>query len=164
MKTYFEWMLRAHLPFVLAIEEAALCKANRWSEQNFIDLFRDQNNVALVIETDAELLGYVVYRVGKTDLSLLRVVVNPKHRRLGFGTQLIGKLVGKVRAHARWNRVTAQVSERFTDVHLWLKANDFMATRVARRAGPTGEDAIAFVLEVPADDKVAFGCQEVIRV
>ncbi len=129
------WMIGRDLPEVLEIEKRS-CR-EPWGEQEVLEFTRGRANIGMVYELGGKVLGYMMYTLRSQRLEVVKLVVDPGHRRLGFGTQMLDKLKSKL-GYKR-NRISIDVWEGDLKVHLWLKARGFRCTRVER--GVWGDDA-----------------------
>jgi len=72
----------------------------------------------------------------------------------GIGTQMVGKLFGKLHTHRR-GKITLAVRERNLTAQLFFRALDFRASKVLRNYyEDSGEDA--FLMEHHADPDVEY--------
>jgi ribosomal-protein-alanine N-acetyltransferase len=138
-------MIRRDMPFVLPIADTA---PDRWTENNFLDALRERNTIGMVAEAGDDLVGHVVYSPHKTKLEVLTLAVRPDRRRQGVGTQLLDKLKGKLAGHRR-TRLGLTVPETSLDAQLFLRAQDFVATRLLP-GHFEDEDGIRFAYRLPA--------------
>ena len=64
----------------------------------------------MVADYDDMVVGFMVYELHKTRLSVLDIAVDPDMRRKGVGTVLVDKLKGKLSLDRR-NRIALEVRE-----------------------------------------------------
>lgn len=149
------WMIRKDMPEVLRIEEESF--DHPWSEQTILDVLRQRNCIAMLIqhkdETTGhnEIAGFMIYELHKTRLHLLDLAIARKHRRKGLGTQLMQKLVGKLSA-VRRSSLVVEVCERNMTAQMFFRELGFKAVRVIRgHYEITNEDAYQFVWRIPVE-------------
>ncbi len=133
------WMIRRDMPAVLDIEADSF--EFPWLEEDFIRCLRQRNCIGMVVEHDERVVGFMVYELNKTRLHMLNFAVSPKYRRRGVGSQMIGKLIGKLSAQRR-SRIILEVRETNLTAQLFFRDNGFRAVSVLRNYyEDTPEDA-----------------------
>jgi ribosomal-protein-alanine N-acetyltransferase len=100
----FQPMTPAHLPAVLAIEQAS--HVHPWTHGNFLDTLRTGWH-AQCLMANGELLGYFVAMPGVGEVHLLNLTVAPVHRGKGWACVMLEML-------ASWARTKGAAS-------LWLE-------------------------------------------
>lgn len=136
---HIRWMIRRHMPEVLAIESAAF--EFPWSEDDFIRCLRQRNAIGMVAELRERVAGYMVYELHKQRLHLLTLAVDPCIRRLGVARQMIAKLSTKL-SYDRRSRIMLEVRESNLPAQLFFRAMGFRAVSVLRSFyRDTSEDA-----------------------
>jgi [ribosomal protein S18]-alanine N-acetyltransferase len=94
-----------------------------------------------VAEHEDRVVGFMIYELHKTKLHVLNFAVAPAWRRVGVGTQMVTKLVGKLSSHRR-TKITLAVRESNLSAQLFFRSQAFQATRVLRGYyEDSGEDA-----------------------
>jgi ribosomal protein S18 acetylase RimI-like enzyme len=131
MKPHVRWRVGRDMPELLDIEAQAL---DPWDELALNQAQFVKNALCLVVEWEARVVGHLVYQVESHSLVVKRLLVHPNYRRRGCARALLAKLVEKLPAHRRVRVLTA-VPEENLDMHLFLKALDFIAFGVRRRHG-----------------------------
>lgn len=126
---FLSWMSRQYVREVMNIEKSS-CELF-WEEQDLVKCLRTRNCIGLVATRCEQVMGYMVYELHKTEVSLLNLVVHPKFRRQGIGTLFLNKLKAKLTPERR-QRVSYEVRESNLDGHLFLKANGFRATGIQK--------------------------------
>lgn len=133
------WMIRRDMPAVLDIEADSF--EFPWLEEDFVRCLRQRNCIGMVVEHDDHVVGFMVYELNKTRLHMLNFAVSPQYRRLGVGSQMIGKLIGKLSAQRR-SRILLEVRETNLPAQLFFRENGFRAVSVLRNYyEDTPEDA-----------------------
>ena len=126
---HIRWMIRRDMPAVLDIEADSF--EFPWLEEDFIRCLRQRNCIGMVVEHDDRVVGFMVYELNKTRLHMLNFAVSPEFRRLGVGSQMIGKLIGKLSAQRR-SRIILEVRETNLPAQLFFRENGFRAVSVLR--------------------------------
>lgn len=139
LRAHVRWLIRRDYPEVLAIENASF--HHPWGEPDFLRELRRRDCIGMVAESGERVVGHMVYRLGKDRLELLNFAVDPAFRRMGVGTQMVAKLVGKLSSHRR-TRIVLDVRESNLAGQLFLRSQGFLATGVRREHfEDTNEDA-----------------------
>jgi ribosomal-protein-alanine N-acetyltransferase len=132
-------MIRRDMPEVLAIENDSF--EFPWCENDFLRCLRQRNCIGMVAEHDDRVVGFMIYELHKARLHVLNFAVGSRLRRLGIGTQMIEKLVGKLSLQRR-NRILLEVRETNLAAQLFFRSSGFRAVSVLREFyEDTPEDA-----------------------
>jgi len=99
------------LPGMMALEKHAATAAH-WSAQQYEALFSgsDPERMALIIEDESGLEGFVVARVVEREWEIENIVIAGPARRRGLGARLLGELLDLARARGA-NAVFLEVRE-----------------------------------------------------
>lgn len=139
VRVHIRWMIRRDMPEVLRAEQASFDYS--WTEDDFLRCLRQRNCIGMVAEHDDRVVGFMIYELHKTKLHVLNFAVAPECRRVGIGTQMVHKLVGKLSSHRR-TKITLAVRESNLAAQLFFRGQGFQATRVLREYyEDSGEDA-----------------------
>lgn len=122
-------MIRRDMPEVLAIEEEAF--EFPWSEEDFTRCLRQRNCIGMVAEMAESVVAFMIYELHRSRLHVLNFAVLRSHRRLGIGSQMLRKLVGKLSPERR-NRILLEVRERNLPAQLFFRSNGFLAISVLK--------------------------------
>ena len=122
-------MIRRDMVDVLDIENEGF--EFSWSEDDFIRCLRQRNCIGMVAEHDNQVVGFMVYELKKSRLHVLNFAVARKYRRLGVGSQMIAKLIGKLSTQRR-NRILLEVRETNLPAQLFFRENGFRAISLLR--------------------------------
>jgi len=142
VRVHIRWMIRRDLAEVLEIERAS--SPDAWDELEFLDQLRRRNCIGMVADLHDQVAGYMIYELGKRELKVLRLVVDPRWRRKGVGAQMVAKLVGKL-SHLRRSRIWVHVRESNLAAQLFLRSQRFRAVEIVRECyADTNEDAYVF--------------------
>ena len=153
LRVHIRWMIRRDMPDVLRAEQDSFDFA--WTEDDFLRCLRQRNCIGMVAEYDDRVVGFMIYELHKTKLHVLNFAVASRCRRMGIGTQMVMKLVGKLSSHRR-TRITLAVRESNLNAQLFFRSQTFKATRVLRSYyEDSGEDAylMNYKLEDFIDDE-----------
>lgn len=159
-RQHIRWMIRRDLREVLEIDGAGF-STSPLGEEALLGLLRQRDVIGMVTEEvpawdgegptpDGPVLGFMVYRLEKSRLVLLRLAVHPAYRRQGVGRAMLAKLAGKLSSHRR-TRIALDVAEGNLAAQLWLKACGFTAVRVDRGAADDGTDSYRFVYRLEGE-------------
>lgn len=139
IKIHIRWMIRRDMPEVLRSERESFDYS--WTEEDFLRCLRQRNCIGMVAESSEKVVGFMIYELHKNKLHILNFAVAPDFRRNGIGTQMLGKLIGKLSSHRR-TRITLAVRESNLGAQLFFRMRDFRAVKVLRNYyEDSGEDA-----------------------
>jgi [ribosomal protein S18]-alanine N-acetyltransferase len=102
-----------------------------WSEDDYIRCLRQRNCIGMVAEHLDRVVGYMIYELHKTRLHLLNFAVGRAFQRQGAGTQMLGKLIGKLSGQRR-TRILLEVRETNLSAQLFFRNLGFRAITVLR--------------------------------
>ncbi len=129
IRVHIDWMLRNHMPEVLAIERESF--EFPWHEEHFVRCLRERNCIGMVAEHDDHVVGFMIYELTKTRLHVLNFAVATRFRRRGVGGQMAAKLVGKLSSKYR-SRITLEVRETNLPAQLFFRSQGFRAVAILR--------------------------------
>jgi [ribosomal protein S18]-alanine N-acetyltransferase len=139
VRVHIRWMIRRDMPEVLQAEQDSFDYS--WTEDDFLRCLRQRNCIGMVAELDDHVVGFMIYELHKTKLHVLNFAVAPEYRRLGVGTQMVTKLIGKLSSHRR-TKITLAVRETNLSAQLFFRSQAFKASKVLRAYyEDSGEDA-----------------------
>ncbi len=127
IKVNIRWMVRRDMKEVLEIENE--CFEYAWTEDDFMRCLRQRNCIGMVAEYLGRVVGFMIYELPKTKIHLLNVATLSEFRRMGVGTQMVAKLIGKL-GNQRRNRITLEVRETNLPAQLFLRSLSFRATEI----------------------------------
>jgi ribosomal-protein-alanine N-acetyltransferase len=143
LPVHFRWMCPSDLPEVAAIERAGSDRP--WSEDE-IDLARRAGRrVSLVALAEGRIVGFLIYELRPRSLGVVRLAVGPEARRMGVGSQMVDRLVGRLDDPSLGRgrtRIDLVVPETHLGAQLFFRARGFVAVAVLHGHFP-GEDAYA---------------------
>ena len=153
MNIKIDWMIRADMPAVVAIEQDSFefpC-----TENEFLMMLRQRNCIGLVAKRDCEVQAFALYELQRHSFELLNIAVDPKYRRSGIGSYIVSKLIGKL-STTRRRSITAVVRESNLPAQLFLRAVGFRAVEVLRGhyVQHSEEDGYRMEYRVPMDDLI----------
>ena len=134
----------ADLPRMCALAGDAATAA-QWTEAQYAQLFAPGNQrLALVLEEDAEVQGFLVANPIGEEWELENVAIAPDARRRGLGTRLLGEFLDQARADGA-QAIFLEVRESNHAAHALYQKWAFVEAgrRKAYYRGPT-EDALVF--------------------
>jgi ribosomal-protein-alanine N-acetyltransferase len=85
----------------------------------------------MVAEHEDRVVGFMIYELNKTRIQVLNFASAPDFQRRGVGTQMVGKLIGKLSAQRR-TRITLEVRETNLPAQLFFREAGFRAVSVLR--------------------------------
>ena len=129
VRVHIRWMIRRDMLEVLEIEAESF--EFPWLEEDFIRCLRQRNCIGMVAEHEDRVVGFMVYELNKTRLHVLNFAVAADYRRMGVGSQMIAKLIGKLSAQRR-TRIMLEVRETNLPAQLFFRENGFRAVSVLR--------------------------------
>jgi [ribosomal protein S18]-alanine N-acetyltransferase len=129
IRVHVRWMIRRDMTDVLEIENGSFEFA--WSEDDFIRCLRQRNCIGMVAEHNNRVVGFMVYELKKSKLHILNFAVSGQFQRLGVGSQMVAKLIGKL-STGRRNRVALEIRETNLPAQLFFRENGFLATQLLK--------------------------------
>lgn len=143
------WVEKSDLPEMLRIESESF--EHPWTTDDFMSCFVDRRAVSMVAEHDREIVGFMVFRLHKSWMELVNLVVAPEFRRRSVGSQMMLNLIDKV-VRTKREEIGLEIRERNLDGQLFFQHHGFRAFGVKRAAyEQTGEDAYLMRFTLPAD-------------
>jgi ribosomal-protein-alanine N-acetyltransferase len=153
VRVHIRWMIRRDMPEVLQAENDSFDYS--WTEDDFLRCLRQRNCIGMVAEVDDRVVGFMIYELHKSKLHVLNFAVAPEWRRIGVGTQMVTKLIGKLSSHRR-TKITLAVRETNLAAQMFFRSQAFKATKVLRSYyEDSGEDAYLMHYQIANfDDEV----------
>ena len=150
---HVRWMIRRDMPEVVAIEREAFEFA--WSDEDFTRCLRQRNCIGMVGEIADSVVSFMIYELQRTRLHVLNFAVLRSHRRLGVGSHMLRKLLGKLTPEHR-NRVLLEVRETNLPAQLFFRDHGFRAVSVLKDFyQDTTEDAYLMHFVSMAEEQAA---------
>ena len=147
---HVRWMIRRDMAEVVAIEQEAF--EFPWSEEEFTRCLRQRNCIGMVAEMADSVVAFMIYELHRSKLHVLNFAVVRSHRRLGIGSRMMDKLVGKLTPDRR-GRIVLEVRETNLPAQLFFRSLGFRATSVLRDFyQDTTEDAYLMQFLADADE------------
>jgi ribosomal-protein-alanine N-acetyltransferase len=148
LQIHVRWMIRRDMAEVLEIEQEAF--EFPWSDDDFTRCMRQRNCIGMVAEMADSVVAFMIYELHRSRLHVLNFAVRRSHRRLGVGTQMMEKLVGKLTPERR-NRIVLEVRERNLPAQLFFRTLGYRAISVLKDFyQDTTEDAYLMQFVLPA--------------
>lgn len=149
LQIHVRWMIRRDMTEVLEIEQEAF--EFPWSDDDFTRCMRQRNCIGMVAEMADSVVAFMIYELHRSRLHVLNFAVRRSHRRLGIGTQMMEKLVGKLTPERR-SRIVLEVRERNLPAQLFFRTLGYRAISVLKDFyQDTTEDAYLMQFVLPAD-------------
>ena len=129
LRIQLRWMIRRDMPEVLAIEQEAF--EFPLSDEDFTRCLRQRNCIGMVAEVGDSVVAFMIYELHRTRLHVLNFAVRRSHRRLGIGTQMMGKLFAKLSVERR-DRILLEVRERNLPAQVFFRSLGYRAITVLK--------------------------------
>ena len=129
LRIQLRWMIRRDMPEVLAIEQEAF--EFPWSDEDFTRCLRQRNCIGMVAEVGDSVVAFMIYELHRTRLHVLNFAVRRSHRRVGIGTQMMGKLFAKLSVERR-DRILLEVRERNLPAQVFFRSLGYRAITVLK--------------------------------
>ncbi len=129
LRIQLRWMIRRDMPEVLSIEQEAF--EFPWSDEDFTRCLRQRNCIGMVAEVGDSVVAFMIYELHRTRLHVLNFAVRRSHRRLGIGTQMMGKLFAKLSVERR-DRILLEVRERNLPAQVFFRSLGYRAISVLK--------------------------------
>jgi ribosomal-protein-alanine N-acetyltransferase len=107
----------------------------------------------MVAEIADSVVAFMIYELHRSRLHMINFAVTRSHRRLGIGTHMLDKLIGKLTPDRR-GRIVLEVRETNLPAQLFFRSLGFRATSVLKDFyRDSTEDAylMQYVLEAAAE-------------
>lgn len=121
------WMIRSDMPAVLEIESESFDFA--WTHEDFRRALSQRNCIGMVAEIDNQVVGFMIYALGKSKLEIINFAVDPVFRNQGVGSTMLNKLLGKLNPERRRKLVLA-IRDSNLPAHLFFSRHGFTATKI----------------------------------
>jgi ribosomal protein S18 acetylase RimI-like enzyme len=152
LQVHLRWMIEKDLDQVLRIEDGNSQLASpvgKWKEQDFLAILgaKDKSNAGIVatdLATHKRVHGFCVYNTQFDKFHAYNIVVDKEYEGQGIGSQIVGKLKGKLGPKRRMLEI--DVREYDLRAQLFLKKHDFLAVEIIPGwyEEPRQEDAYRF--------------------
>jgi ribosomal-protein-alanine N-acetyltransferase len=129
IRVHIRWLVSRDMVEVLDIERESF--EFPWSEEDYLRCLRSRNCIGMVAECHDQVVGYMVYELGKNKIQLLNMATASQFRRCGVATQMIAKLIGKLSLQRR-NRITFEIRETNLTAQLFFRSVGFRATQILK--------------------------------
>jgi len=100
-----------------------------WCEEDFEGHIKAPESVALVVESDTEILGYLVFGLDDEWIRVFSCVVADGYRRHGIGSAMVNRLIGTSAAQRR-KGIAAHVPERNVAAQLLFRSCGLRAVAI----------------------------------
>ncbi|MFM7292269.1 MAG: ribosomal protein S18-alanine N-acetyltransferase [Planctomycetia bacterium] len=122
-------MIRRDMREVLGLEQEAF--EFPWSDEDFTRCLRQRNCIGMVAESGESVVAFMIYELHRSRLHVLNFAVARSHRRLGIGTRMMEKLIGKLTPERR-SRIVLEVRETNLPAQLFFRSMGFRAISVLK--------------------------------
>lgn len=135
-----KWMVRPHMPSVLAIE--GLSFEFPWKEEDFIRALSQRDCIGMSAMLGDQVVGFMIFGIFRNRIELQSIAVHPNFRRMFVGSAMIDKLASRLDPQRR-NRIELFVRETNIVALNFFKSLGFLATGLVQdKYEETNEDAI----------------------
>jgi ribosomal-protein-alanine N-acetyltransferase len=110
---------------VLAIAAQSPTAAN-WSKESYLNFAREEGSLAIVLELNGQIEGFLVGRLAADEAELLNLAVAAPHRRKGAGKALLGHALREWRSRGA-RAVYLEVRESNTGAIAFYEKHGFTA-------------------------------------
>jgi len=122
------WAKPIDIPAFTEIEE--LCFAYPWSAAEFKAHMKFRGCVSMAAEVDGKVIGYLIYQLSPSRISICNLAVAPEFQRHGYGRQMIEWLKRKLTGRTGRRLVTADLRERNVCGCIFFRAVGFRCVNI----------------------------------
>ncbi len=123
------WFIRRDMAEVMKIENESF--ESPWTEKDFLSCLQRRDCIGIVVEHEQEIVGFMVYELHKSKLTILNFAVSDEIRRRRVGAQMVHNLIDKL-SQQRRNEIILEVKESNLDAQLFFKVHGFRAIKILR--------------------------------
>jgi len=129
---------------VLGIDNVSHEPFFRWNRAEWSDVLKEKSTVGrVIVDEDSErVFGFIIYRLQKPSIQILKLAVHPLFRRRGIGAAMLREIESKVTQRAGREFVTMDVAERELPMQLLLNKRWW---RCVTSVGPQHDRTLRFV-------------------
>lgn len=136
---HIRWFIDRDMDEVMPIELASF--EYPWTVEEFLRVRRIRSCIGSVFERDHIVLGYVLYDLRKSSISILNLAVDPCVQRQQIGSKMIKRLIDKL-SQQRRRAIVVKVRESNVAAQLFFQHCGFRCVETIRNAyDDSGEDA-----------------------
>lgn len=147
------WLIRSDMETVQQIEQA--CFPYPWDLSEFLEALRQCNCIGNVVESDHEVVGFMIYELRECSLELVNMAIDPWWQREGLGSRLIEKLIGKLSDQHR-RTIFTTVGEENLRAQLFFRHHGFRAVETLRGlCDESAQDAYRMRFDLRAEERGA---------
>lgn len=111
-----------------------------WGQEVITERLRDRNTIGKIAERNDRVIAFVIYKLEKTSVEILRVAVHEDYRRCGVGSQVVRDLVAKIGNVKTRRRVNAAVPDDNLAAHLFFRSLGFRCEGIVKMPGTLGDE------------------------
>lgn len=125
------WMSISDAPHIATMSYNCHAPFDGCDEKEIIETLASAHGAGMIALVDGETAGFVIYEAHKTRYHILDICVAPQFRRRGVATELIDRLVLKLKNTKRC-QILAETDDEDLGTHLFFKSAGFRAIRVMK--------------------------------
>lgn len=134
------WLIRRDMDEVMEIEKLSF--KYPWKEEEFICSLRERNVIGCVAEVDRKVVGFMLYELHKKELRVLTFAMHPVHRNRGVGSQMVQRLIDKLKQQHR-TEITTTIRETNVKAQLFFASKEFICIQSLKHCyHETDEDGL----------------------
>ena len=122
---HVRWGINSDIESIKDIEETVYGPYENLSKKEIRKLKNLKNVIILVVDggMNRGILGYLIYKINKNNIEILRMAVAPEYQSQGVGRAMMQKILEKIKPER--NEILFNVDDNFTVGHLFLKNFNF---------------------------------------
>ncbi len=138
------WLILRDMDEILGIDAVSHEPFYRWNRAEWSDVLKERSTVGrVIIDEDSErVFGFIIYRLHKPSIQILKLAVHPQFRRRGIGAAMLREIEAKVTQRAGREFVTMDICERELPIQLLLNKRWW---RCVTSVGPSHDRVLRFV-------------------
>lgn len=129
LRVQLRWMNECDLDRVYELEQEFSPKP--WGTLEFAHMLMHSNCFGMVVEHDAQIIGYVIYEMLDDSIKILNICVMPEFRRKGVGSQMVARIAFAL-PHSPRKEINLTVHESNLDAQLFFRSLGFKAVNIRR--------------------------------
>lgn len=138
------FMIERDYQYILDIEKESFDYP--WTEKDIIKNKKIKDVLLLVAEYQEIIVGYIIFKVNKNSITIIRLAVHPDYRYKKIGTKLLD--FAKQKLNKNRTEIKIRINERLVDGQMFFKKLGFICTDILKDFYDNSDDsAYLFVRE-----------------